>query len=37
MEVFLLGLGIALIILGIFLMFGILMICFNILIDKLDE
>ena len=37
MEGFLLGIGIALTILGIFLMFGVLMICFNILIDKLDE
>ena len=35
MEGFLLGIGIGLTVLGIFLMFGVLMIFFNILIDKL--
>ncbi len=37
MEGFLLGIGMALTVLGIFLMFGVLMIFFNILIDKLDK
>ena len=37
MEGFLLGIGVALAILGLFLMFGILMICLNILMDKLDK
>lgn len=37
MEGFLFGIGVALTILGIFLMFGILMIFLNILINKLDK
>ena len=37
MEGFLIGIGLALTILGLFLMFGILIICMNILIDKLDK
>lgn len=37
MEGFLIGIGAALAILGLFLMFGIFMICLNILMDKLDK
>lgn len=37
MEGFLLGIGVALTILGIFIMFSILMIIINILMDKLDK
>ena len=37
MQGFLIGIGAALAILGIFLIFGIFMICINILMDKLDK
>ena len=37
MEGFLIGIGLALTILGIFLMFSILMIIINIIMDKLDK
>lgn len=37
MAGFLIGIGFALIILGLFLMFGILILCMNILMDKLDK
>lgn len=37
MEGFLIGIGFALIILGLFLMFGVLILCINILMDKLKK
>lgn len=37
MAGFLIGIGFALITLGLFLMFGVLILCMNILMDKLDK